>query len=302
MSLTYELKQPDSEVRRFLEALLPADLQAVQETYDGALRGAVTTRPPHRRTRAPWTRIGTAFNIRIGYSFDLVPPYASLLGAASLKRVPFVGGTLRAVLDEGCAPFWALRGLPDVVQPGALRALGDGRWLGLDGYATIELEPPPLLPAEGATGAAVGLCRRLAAFASEHRILGRRLDPGTERVLCKVCYLLALYEEVYRGGLRVDSLLANVPPSVTTDELLGLVAQEQDTIADLTALADRLTGEAWLALEALGLSPATVNPMFIPHWADGDLVVGNCLLDVKTTIRPQQLDPVMLLQALLRSP
>lgn len=87
-------------------------------------------------------------------------------------------------------------------------------------------------------------------------------------------------------------------PSVTADELLGLVGEEQDTIADLTALADRLTGEAWPALESLGLSPATVNPMFIPHWADGDLVVGNCLLDVKATVRPEQLDPVMLLQLL----
>jgi hypothetical protein len=66
---------------------------------------------------------------------------------------------------------------------------------------------------------------------------------------------------------------------------------------DLERLGRRFAERGYDQLAALG-GPATAAPAFIEHWADGDLVVGDTLVDIKATVRPLPLDQAWLDQLL----
>ncbi|MFN2555297.1 MAG: hypothetical protein ABR592_00225 [Nitriliruptorales bacterium] len=75
---------------------------------------------------------------------------------------------------------------------------------------------------------------------------------------------------------------------LTADYLLSLATHY--ALADLAAVIELLYTRGLDQLQALG--PIVANPpVFILGWADGDLVLGDCLVDIKATIRPHRLDP-----------
>jgi len=82
----------------------------------------------------------------------------------------------------------------------------------------------------------------------------------------------------------VDLLLLETPVHVTQE---------------LVALAGRLRGSGCLdQLRVLGGNPppgtalGVTQPVFVPHWADGDVIVGDTLLDVKTVITLRDRDRI----------
>lgn len=147
----------------------------------------------------------------------------------------------------------------------------------------------PLLTASGMAEAAPRLSRRLVARVRAHidrtakdvRPVGRRLDADEEGRLARCCYLLALFEQVFRGGVWITSPLFG-QRSPTLEDLLALVPAA--AVADLRELV-------WAFCDTsadLLASPATLNPTFAGSLdvggADADFVVGGCLVDIKTTV------------------
>ena len=250
MSLTRELDDRNSPVRRFFEAYFP-DLRAPRRDWAEQIQGALTIRPATDR-RLPST-IGTAFDYRLRYFFAATP--ASELVAA--------------------------HGMNALAQAALLREfVGDDRD---DTLASLVRGFPP----EGTTAAYLvdDLVQSLDATVARLTPAGRRLAPADEQTLCRYCYVLALYEELFRAGLAINSPLYSLHPDATLGELLAL--PDPLWIEDLCALA----GVFFDGFAELTTVPAILNPKFAGSrdigGADADLIVDGCLIELKTTIRPQ---------------
>lgn len=148
-----------------------------------------------------------------------------------------------------------------------------------------------MLDGRSARGQGLDSYGQLAAALSDHvercSPIGCVLDDDAEAQLARFCYLLALYEIGFRTGLPVPALI-ELGAGATSDAQLALA--DDAWVADLVALAKGCHS----ALTSL-LGHATVlNPVFkrsgAVGGADGDLVIDNTLLEVKTTkaIRPDR--------------
>ena len=115
-----------------------------------------------------------------------------------------------------------------------------------------------------------------------------------EDVLARSCWVLAGWEEAYRGGqlpLALARHHAELPPYMGADaavaaaELLCLEAPAH-VIGELVTLAGRLHGSGALAeiRQLLVRSDGLAAPVFVEHWADGDLLIGDTLIDAKTVM------------------
>jgi hypothetical protein len=121
------------------------------------------------------------------------------------------------------------------------------------------------------------------------------LSRDDEAWLCRYCAALALIDRKLTGKLQTgaDPLHA-LPPGSTVDELFALIPRE--AIVDICQLSRRFqatTGREWLA------GTVTFDPSV---WvgnigASPDVLVGDCLLDLKTSLRPR-LDRIWLDQLL----
>ncbi|WP_144312116.1 hypothetical protein [Actinopolyspora erythraea] len=134
--------------------------------------------------------------------------------------------------------------------------------------------------------------RRSADYLATHAPPGSLGSSGAEAGLARVCWALDAYEGLYRGGSMPDELArltrARTVPSV---EQLRAMADEE-TVSELVALVARLreSGSLTALQQHAGNPPAghslgTAAPTFVEHWADGDLIVGDTLIDVKTVMR-----------------
>jgi hypothetical protein len=264
MSLTSELRNPRSAISRYLAARFNR-LDQVFHTWAEATRGARPVLPP---APVDWGPVGQAFGHRLGFAFCLDPPYSSILGACHYVAT-------EQLRHLAAAEFPAMRPLP-VELAGYVRVLARDQYI-------------PLLAIDPAADAQEGLWAepdeslaqllaffRLTARLAE-RLGARRPDPDdpAERTLLAACYILGVLERAYRGGSLVPGL-ADASP----ERLLASVPAA--TVDDLVALTRVLAGEGGSQLMRLG-SPALVAPVFVEHWAEGDLALGGTLLDCKVT-------------------
>jgi hypothetical protein len=98
----------------------------------------------------------------------------------------------------------------------------------------------------------------------------------------RACWVLSAWEDGYRcGRLDIDYMTQDI------GQLLALA--DESVITELVALSTRAhTSGALTQLRHLARNPAAgeplgiAGPVFVPHWADGDLVIGETLIDVKT--------------------
>ncbi len=115
----------------------------------------------------------------------------------------------------------------------------------------------------------------------------RALPPEREETLCRFCWALALHEQFYRAGSDVKSPLFELGPTLSVDSVLGLPAPAFiEDLRRLSAMFHRTCGHL-LACEG------RLNPTFdgsaLIGGADADLIVDGCLLEIKTTVRPDTL-------------
>jgi hypothetical protein len=119
------------------------------------------------------------------------------------------------------------------------------------------------------------------------RPVGRRLGRLTEDLLNRYCVILALAEQIWRAG----------PAELSQSPLFELAPKQG--IAEILALArsewlDDLRGLSWAAYDTLGDQlrlAAVLNPTFEGSpdvgGADADLILGDCLVEIKTTLNPR---------------
>lgn len=113
--------------------------------------------------------------------------------------------------------------------------------------------------------------------------IGTVLASDDERLLCRLCYLLALYEALVRSPqARATSPLLELAPDVDLDTQLALV--EDVWVDDVVALAH---GFAAVGAPVLcGRARVVPNPTFPAEPrlnADADLLVDELLLEIKAT-------------------
>ncbi|MFB7713928.1 hypothetical protein [Streptomyces sp. NPDC056105] len=165
---------------------------------------------------------------------------------------------------------------------------------GIELAGSTDVTPPQTAGALQACG--LQLLEHLQELARHHRLEDRALPLAhaleNERDIARACHAAALFESVpRRPDPRNSPLLRQACPELTLDALLAEVpAYAVDDLVALTAQADTALG----ALRAQ-TPPNTVNlaPTFTGSQdvggADGDWLVDGTLIDVKTTIHPDEL-------------
>ena len=149
----------------------------------------------------PWTTIGIAIDYRIRYNFAITPPI-DLVAVHGGMWVVGAGGPL-VNLDNGTMPSAPAHQDFILYRPDDLGELSreEARSAAALGWPLVEHFDHPDRQA---------------------RPVGRRLAQDDEAELCRVCYALALYEELFRAGLEIGSPLYGLPVGATLVDLLGL--------------------------------------------------------------------------------
>jgi hypothetical protein len=268
MSLTTHLNNPSSPVGQFIRERFPQTFNITKMT-NSQLRSSDTIFPASHPW--PYDKIGIAIDYRIRYSFAITP---------SQQLVAWAG--------LGELAFKPLENEDDIVIPwedipqGLLIPASDG----LDFFA----------------GAAQGPYRweiietffnRLDEMLVTIQPVGRRLTMDEERIMARYCFILALFEEVYRSNRYKDGPLFVPSPKQSIDELLAI--PEDAWIDDLSKLSLRFYDTCHQLLSR----PFVLNPTFLGSrdvgGADADLIVDSCLIEIKTS-KLTKIDPDWLRQ------
>jgi hypothetical protein len=115
--------------------------------------------------------------------------------------------------------------------------------------------------------------------------VGRRLAAEEEQILDRYCYVLSLFEQVFRSNAYVQGPLVQPTVKQSVEELLAIPQDGwlDDLGAMFTLFYDRYAH--------LLSRPAILNPIFAGSFdiggADADMIVDGCLIDLKATISPQ---------------
>jgi hypothetical protein len=249
MSLTGELDKRNSPINHWFDERLPNVAPVSKEWY--AQVKPVLVRRPETDRRVPST-VGTAFDYRVRYYFATTP----------LEEM--VAATGMRLLDLSRARTRTTRAAPD---------------------AFLDLYGPP--PADAAAAAALLEPFRdaLAEVLVHLAPVRRTLSPVDEDELCRYCYVLGWFEELYRAGLAIRSPLFTLTHGATVADLLAL--PDQLWIGDICQLSAAFA----VSLPELDGERVVLNPIFAGSGdiggADADLIIDGCLIDIKTTIDPK---------------
>ncbi|MBV9059411.1 MAG: hypothetical protein JOZ09_09645 [Pseudonocardiales bacterium] len=268
MSLTSQLKS--GRLGRWCHDFLTGTDKFVDQVQ-AAATGHQPIRPAGQVDPDHWATIGGAFGQRLAFLVAHEPPYASYLGAMN-------AGLLNPRLVEPLINRWPTRhrtiaGNPD--SPGiADTVIKDLTCLIVE---CLQQEAPP----------------------------GQLATTSREQLLAQACWVLNGWETAYRAGALPPALaqfhraLAAHAGHPSVDVLMLLERTPEDQQQELVRLATLLQRSGTLdRFRALADNPARgqplgmAQPLFVPHWADGDVIVGNTLLDVKTVITLRDRDRI----------
>ncbi|HEX3590450.1 MAG TPA: hypothetical protein VHV74_12535 [Pseudonocardiaceae bacterium] len=284
MSLTTQLH--DGELARWCAARLPGTADVVAAVARAGA-GHRPIRPAGNVGRHHWAAVGGTLGARLAFLVQDAPPYYALLGLAG-------GGIVtRRWADRTAATWPTHRRLPAAQQARALqlRPTPTG-WVDLG---------PGVDPGDDDTSQERLLSDffdRIERSLEEHAPPGQLATQAAETTLLRACYVLSCWEDIYRSGTLVDTLLAlHERGSYYPEELRALAPQA--TITELLELLTltRTSGvlQQWrdaAGRQAPGRSLGIAAPVIVDNWADGDLLIGrpgtaagHTLVDVKTVVR-----------------
>jgi hypothetical protein len=255
MSLTSALRNRKSPVSRFLLESFP-DVRPLQKAWRESVATARTIRPIVP-PEPPWGTIGQAIDYRLRYYFGVTPPESLVagLGASFLTGIRRVRRS-----DEVVAVVYQYdpRIGPSTVQDNWQNLVSD-------------------------------FFRQVAEVTRRLQPVGRRLPRSQEDLLCRYCFVLALFEELYRVGLIPSSPLLMVGPSATVSDLLSLANRWVSDLRELSWAFIR--GHAGLLSRQAVLNP-TFGGSAEVGGADADVIVDRYLIEFKTTISPVTLQRI----------
>jgi hypothetical protein len=138
--------------------------------------------------------------------------------------------------------------------------------------------------------------RAFSDFVARNPPMRDRLAGPQELRLARYCYVLGLYEEVYRiGAVWPTSYLGGLAPDADARAVLAVVPD-----ASMRDIA-RISRACLPVLEPYFDLPHVLNPVFAGSryvgGADADLILDHGLVEIKTTVNPR-LDQQWLLQLL----
>src|SRR5713101_6997364 len=177
MSLTSHLKDPASTIGQFIKQRFAHTANLTKDAKD-KLRGVITFLPTNVTTRYPYGTIGTAIDYRIRYAFSITP---------SRQLKAWYGATLLT--------YKPLKNKDDIpIDEGEiLRVLKGMRY-----YSSGTAQGPyPLKLIQS-------FFDSLDTTLYIMQPVGRALEMEAERLLARYCFVLGLFEEVFRSG-REDS-------------------------------------------------------------------------------------------------
>lgn len=249
MSLTSQLDRKDSPLRQFFEARLP-NVKTMQRDYRAA--GLATIVPSADNHPGA---VGAAIDYRIRYFFAATPTQ-ELVASSGADAVE----TYLLKNEPVAEPFGRMS-----VHAGPSQARGRSK-------STY----PPF----------VALAERLDALISEYEPQRRHslLPDDAEELLCRSCLVLADFEACRRRVrvLRPDHPLVQAGRQATLEQLLALPAPAD--VADVQRLAGAFVeGQGDLLDRQAILNPTFGGSGFVGG-ADADLIVDNCLFEIKTTV------------------
>ncbi len=268
MSLTSSLKDPTSPLAKFVASRLP-NVAPIRDDWKLRLTGTTTLRPSDD-IRLPWATIGTAIDYRLRYYFAVTEPIDLVAVHGGMWRVGAGGPVIDLdLLDESPQRDFIFYDSEDI-----------------DASVSPERRPAALLAAP--------FVDYLTALTDGMSPVGVRLRSDAESALCRACYVLALYDQLYRAGTEIGSPLYTLPAQGTVDDLLKLASN--DAVADMC----RLSWAFFDSQPSLLAQEAVLNPTFegshLVGGADADLIVDGCLIDIKATVNPLPVKPLDLYQ------
>ncbi|WP_103384099.1 hypothetical protein [Pseudonocardia dioxanivorans] len=227
-----------------------------------------------------WAEVGGAFGMRLAALVQQAPPYFGLLALVG-------NGLLSArAAAEIAAGYPSHRGLDpgDAAHALQLHPSRAGWITGTSVTASITCQG-------WADAGLADLAARTHAYHDQHAPTGCVGTPGAEHGLAPSYGAWSAMEDLYRSGTVSEDLrrlLGGPPP--TAGDFRKIVAPA--VTEELPALATRLHASGALArLRALAGDPppgtalGIAAPIFVEHWADGDVLVGDTLIEVKTVLR-----------------
>lgn len=236
-------------------------LTSLLDDRQGPVREFFESRLPNLKSlQARWRACGTP---------QIVPPP----GAGS-------PGTIGTAFDYRLRYFFV------VTPPGSFVAVHGAKRLAGRRSAEDDLEAFDRL-ADG-TDLFSSLLAGLRALVDEVRPVGRRLTAAEDSDLCRYCYVLALYDECFRMNMRWRSPLEHLGPDADVADAMALVPDA--AVADLCALVVGLHRSELATLSGRVITNPTFAGSGLVGGADGDLIIGDCLVDAKATVQSLQRD------------
>jgi hypothetical protein len=265
MSLTSHINNLESPVRQFMEAKFPNNRLIQKVARPTIVNYAPATIRP--MDVLPYGTIGMALDYRIRYYFD---------NTEYTRSVAFGGASILH---------------PNLLQDCIRLLKTSSAWKQEPGITTKEWARFK----RGEENAVVLFFVNLSKTIDTLKPAGKRLSLEDEGNLCRHCVILALYEEILRAGSRIQSPLFQVEED-TLNNLLAIPADHW--IDDLCTLSWAFHDNFQYLLKC---EQVVLNPGFHGSGnvggADADMILDNCLIDIKTTMNPS-LDKLWLYQLL----
>lgn len=118
-----------------------------------------------------------------------------------------------------------------------------------------------------------------------------------ERTPARAMWVLALWEDVYRGGPDRAGWWPTDGSAAGWDGPAWLELAPDYAIDDVAGVAVLFMSRGRAGLvQAEGSDRVVAGPVYVEGWAEADLKLGSCLVDIKATVHPSRLDPYWIWQ------
>lgn len=251
MALTHEIETAESPIASFFSGRFP-NLKPVYAGWNESLLGVETLKPSGP---VPWGTVGMAIDYRLRYYLGITP-WTSLVASAGALHLT---GTRQTVRPDGSVI------VVTKFDPAEGPSLNQQIWLDrVDEFS-----------------------QDLKSLLEELSPVRRRLANSEEEILCRYCYTLALFEELFRSRqAQMTSPLLEMATDSRARDLLSLTSQV--SVDDLCAMSWKF----YETQQGLLRKTAILNPIFSGSreigGADADLIVDQCLIEIKATVDPSR--------------